>query len=395
VATACYTPTYLPASYKGVPFEAIEASSEHGRRGAVGEFPFGEDTAYADLGRKAATYSLRGRFVTNAHVLQSALLIAAVETPGSGPLVHPTRGILNVACTSLKVKDDVIEEQGVTYVDLEFVEANDWPGGLSFLGDILGGSIGTLLAAASVVFTIGYAAASLVPFHRSKRVFGTTASVVGLVRNEFARANTGSTSNKVIRALMDLDTIIGDEIRLRDPAVVSSAISAGIGAIVRQLPAADAYQALRRIANATATSSSLPGASGTTENAVLGYAHLVAGAYMAQTVIAQRFANAEEAFVGLSAVETILRDETRIAYDACQNELFLAIRDYLTSVQAQMFKRIYSLPGVVAYNFSASVHPLTAAYAIYGDAKRLRELEAGNLLSGTGRFDPVVVGVAA
>ncbi|RPH73630.1 hypothetical protein EHM76_05065, partial [bacterium] len=42
---------YVPASFKGVQFYCVDADVEGGRRGAEGEFPFGEETAYADLGR--------------------------------------------------------------------------------------------------------------------------------------------------------------------------------------------------------------------------------------------------------------------------------------------------------------------------------------------------------
>ena len=107
MALGCYTAPYLPASFKGVPFEALTAESEHGRRGAEGEFPFGEQTAYADLGRKIRRYSLKARFVLNSHVDDSAALIAACESPGSGALAHPTRGIVNAACTSCKVSGGV------------------------------------------------------------------------------------------------------------------------------------------------------------------------------------------------------------------------------------------------------------------------------------------------
>ena len=37
MAEACYKEPYLPGSFKFIPFKAIEASSEHGRRGAEGE----------------------------------------------------------------------------------------------------------------------------------------------------------------------------------------------------------------------------------------------------------------------------------------------------------------------------------------------------------------------
>ena len=45
-------------------------------------------------------------------------------------------------------------------------------------------------------------------------------------------------------------------------------------------------------------------------------------------------------------------------------------------------------------NFSGGVHPLVAAYAIYNDAKRHRELEERNIVDANGRFGPIVSGIA-
>ena len=86
MAIGCYNPdeNYLPASFKGVPFEALEVTSQHGRRGAQGEFPWGENTAYVDLGRSIRTYSISGRVSDNNHIAMANALAAAVETPGAG-----------------------------------------------------------------------------------------------------------------------------------------------------------------------------------------------------------------------------------------------------------------------------------------------------------------------
>lgn len=372
----------------------MEAESEHGRRGAVGEFPFGEDTAYADLGRKAATYTIKARFVENDHVAASAALIAAVESPGAGPLMHPTRGLIMAACTSLKVRDDIIEEQGVTYADMEFTEANEWPGGLSLGGGILGAVADALFAAADIVFLANYVV-GLVPFHREAAVTGTTAGVIGTIAHEFGRATRGATDSRTVRALMDLEAVAVDPVLLKTPKVVLSAIRGGIGAIARRLPAADGFQAMRRIVNSAASSSLLNGPAGVAQNAVYTLTRVVAGAYMAQAALAQRYTNSQEAANALDAARTVFVDESRIAYEQCQNELFLELRKYTTVVQTQMYSKIYVLPGVVIFDFSGGTHPLVAAYAIYGDAREHRRLEQGNVLNASGRFGHNVIGTSA
>ena len=124
----------VPASFKGMGFWCTEASIEGGRRGAEGEFPFGEDTAYADLGRKIRTFNLTAVFREDDHVLDASAFFAICESPQPGILVHPTRGTHLVACRQITVSDKLEEAEGETTAELEFVEANP-------IGTGLGGSI--------------------------------------------------------------------------------------------------------------------------------------------------------------------------------------------------------------------------------------------------------------
>lgn len=394
MALGCYVANYLPAAFKGVPMDAVEVTSEHGRRGAVGEFPFGEETAYADLGRKNRTYTLKVRFVENSHIADAEALIAAVESPGSGPLVHPTRGLVNAACRSLKIRDDLYEEQGVSYADLEFVEANDWPESLQFADSLFGVVPDLLLAAAEAVFLVDFVL-DLVPFHRVLDVVSTVASVISAVRGEYALANVGTSDARTLRTLTDFDTILSDETLMRDPAIVKTAVSGGMTALARQLGGATKFAAMRRLANVSAGASLLPGQAGVAQDAVFTLARVVAGVYLAQATMEQRYTNSNEAFGNLDIAQAVLGGEEDIAYARCNNELFLELRRYTIAVQSQINSKVYVLPGIVTYDFAGSVHPLVAAYHIFGDAKQHRTLEASNVLSTSGRFGAPVVGVAA
>jgi hypothetical protein len=72
----------VPASFKGVQFYCSEANIEGGRRGAEGEFPFGEDTKYADLGRKIRVYHLTAIFREDDHVTDAQALLMFVSRLG-------------------------------------------------------------------------------------------------------------------------------------------------------------------------------------------------------------------------------------------------------------------------------------------------------------------------
>ena len=115
---------YVVASFKGVQFYCTDADIQGGRRGAEGEFPFGEETAYADLGRKIRVCNLTAAFREDNHVGDSYALFAACESPGPGILVHPTRGTFMAACKSVKISDKLEDTAGETIAELEFVEAN-------------------------------------------------------------------------------------------------------------------------------------------------------------------------------------------------------------------------------------------------------------------------------
>ncbi len=393
MATACYTAPYLPSSFKGVPFESIEASSVHGRRGAVGEFAFGETTAYGDLGRKNRTYSISARLVENNHVIQAAALIAAVESPGAGILVHPTRGVVNAACTTLTIRDSVLEEQGISYADMEFVEANEWPAGLSFGSAISSLAINAVIAAASAVFLGAYDPRSA-PYHRRAAVTNTAANIIATIRDEYARATAGDISLKRYRALSDFDTIISDDVLLQDKYTVKDAIVLGISAVAATLGGASKFDAMKRIVNAAAEPP-LPGRAGAIQEATILLTRVVAGTYLAQAGTEKTYTTSDEAFQYLDTAVLVLDSEAQISYQACSNDLFLELRRFTVQTQSAIYQRAFTLPGLIEYQFNGAKHPLVAAYDIWGDAKRHRELEVSNLISHTGRIGGSIVAVGA
>jgi prophage DNA circulation protein len=394
MAEACYTEPYLPASFKFVSFKAVEASSEHGRRGAEGEFPFGEGTAYADLGRKIRTYSIQARFDGNDHVLRAAALIAVCEAKGPGVLVHPTRGVIaSAACRSLKVTDRVEEEQGVTTVDLVFVEANNWPNGLSLLGQLLGFALGAIIGPARAHFLSRYRPAS-VPSFRLGQVVGTAQAQVSNIAVEYAAAtvSNGDDLNRN-RTISDLTRLAEDDILAADPAVMDRGLALGLNAIALKLTGTEKFRAFRRLANGAAQGSSFGGVAGQAENATFAAVRAIAATYMAEGVMEQNTATSTDVFAQIDAIDALVQGEMAYARAACENDLFLALAQFRTDALAQLYGKAYDSPGVARFDFGGRVHPLVAAYSIFGDAKRHRDVEAMNVVSASGRIGPAVYSV--
>lgn len=382
---------YLPASFNGVQFHCIEATSEHGRRGAEGEFPFGEITGYADLGRRIRTYTLSGMLRDNDHVLQTALLIAACEIPGPGILVHPTRGVINAACRSISVRDNLEDEAGITYVDLEFVEGNIWPNGLSLVGSLLGLALGAIIGTSSTSFRSRYVPRSVSPVRRWQ-VIDVGQNAVLIVADQYERAIQTQNNYKKWQALSDLRNVQDDDVLASDPETMDQALSLGMAALATELDTENKFRTFKGFANWAARATSLPGSAGDAEDAVYSHVRIMAAAYMGQAATSTTYNRMNDAIADLDSIVAILDDESANARNRCDNELFLEIENFKIQVQTTLYERTYNVPRLVEYNFAGGVHPLVAAYSLYGDAKRHRELELRNVLDANGRMGPLVVG---
>ncbi|MGY2987717.1 DNA circularization N-terminal domain-containing protein [Bradyrhizobium sp. USDA 4508] len=383
---------YVPASFKGVQFYCTEADIEGGRRGAEGEFPFGEDTAYADLGRKIRVYHLTACFREDDHVSDSQALFMACESPGPGILVHPTRGTVMAACRSAKITDKVEEEAGETYAELEFVEANPVTG----IAGVLFGIIATGLNATSQASFLRdyHPAQASQPW--SSDVINTAQRLVDVTYRAAVQTFTAESTTQDWRDVLKMEEVATDDGLAADGVNVDRALSNGFVTIAENIddPVAE-FGVMRILANQASGSSVLPaGVAADSEEAVLSRHRVLAAIGMAEAAMARIYSYVDEALAAMDAVLAVLDDEAKAAYANCDNGLFLELRKYAIQFNEMMNDLAYRLPPLIRVDFGGGVHPLVAAYAIYNDATRHRELELRNKIDANGRFSPVVVGFA-
>lgn len=391
MATGCYKANYLPASYKGVAFKAFETTSEHGRRGFVGEFPFAESSAYADMGIKTRKYTISGRFDGNNHILASAALIAACESIGPGTLLHPTRGLIQAACVSLRVKDNPIEEQGVTYVDMEFVDAPATNLGLTFGGTLFAITMTAITAAAFSTFRENYHPNS-VRFFRSKQVLDTSSEAIGTLQNEFNLATNEIRETRIYEALADFEKLRNDPGTLRNPEKMEQSINLGISAVDKYTQGLEKFNAFRRVANWAARGSSMQGEAYVVEEAIYTTIRILSAGYMARGLTEQEPTTIEEALRQMDSVLDILSEELALSKEQCNNCLTVALIDFRIQVESILLQRVYNLPPVFQFDYSGGVHSLVAAYEIHGDAKRVRDINQRNRLQSPINMGPRVLG---
>jgi len=122
-----------PASFRGVPFKVLGTTTEIGRRNIVHQYPF-KDTAYVeDLGLDSNIHTIAGHViqtVANSHnyLPEKQALIAALQQPGGGTLIHPSLGEITANVSGkVRVSESFDREGGICRFTMTFVEAGEQP----------------------------------------------------------------------------------------------------------------------------------------------------------------------------------------------------------------------------------------------------------------------------
>ncbi len=112
-------------SFRGVKFFTKSAASDQGRRTAVHEYPLRDVPFVEDLGRKGRAFTLEAYVIGTNYMVARDALIAVLEQPGAGELVHPYRGALTVALISPAHITESADEGGMARFSLSFIETAD------------------------------------------------------------------------------------------------------------------------------------------------------------------------------------------------------------------------------------------------------------------------------
>jgi prophage DNA circulation protein len=114
---------YVQASFRGVPFQTVDAEARVGRRNVTHEYPQRDDPYAEDLGRRARQYVVEAYVLGDDYLAQRDALIDAIEQAGPGELVHPRWGTLQVVVLeSVSIKEST-REGGIARFSITFGEA--------------------------------------------------------------------------------------------------------------------------------------------------------------------------------------------------------------------------------------------------------------------------------
>ena len=209
---------------------------------------------------------------------------------------------------------------------------------------------------------------------------------------------TTETSSTQWRVALNMKAVASDPGLAMVAENVDKALTSGVSEITYNLQddPDEQWRTLRKLANQAAIDSSLPvsGGAAEVENALYSRFRVLTGVAMAEAAMARKYPHVQAATAAMDTTSAVLEDEAQSAYNICDNALFLELQKYITNFKEMMYDLAYRLPGLITVDFQGGVHPLVAAYVIYNDSKRHRDLEPRNVIDANGRFGRIVRGIA-
>lgn len=368
---ACYVPSledYLPASYNGIPFEALALTTIAGRRFVEGEFLFSNNNRIIDLGRRIRRFTVEGRFVGEGHTLLAQALMEMVDRlPSGGILVHPTRGVLRVGISELRIEENAHDDMGVSTFTMECVEARtggildiitDWGNiGLKGALDVLSGNFKDSLA------NINFGGSSL----------GAAKTGVGVVLSGYKLATISNNNQLIPEVTANLNRSISSNI-IAQPEIYANIIENGMDYIVRDATTKNtAIKALRSII--IDVSKRIPGQRETdVANIIISLTKQMALLYWSDSVIDTVSPNNNQAMADYLWWVKEMESEISRAHNICNACAYNTLSETLSHGRSALLSRIARGSQVTEYNIGEGQPALVAAWEIWGDAGRASEL---------------------
>jgi hypothetical protein len=221
---------------------------------------------------------------------------------------------------------------------------------------------------------------------RTAAVVATAQEQVAAIAREYSSATFArATDISRNRTVNDLDRLATDNIMASNQNTVATGITEGMRAVAANLSGINKFRAMRRLANGATKSSTLTGKSASAQEAVYATVRVNAAIYMYQAATEEQQPTASSLYEQADVIDALLQQEMAYAQAVCANELYLKLSDFRTKAIADLYKLAHAAPGTIRFSFGARQHPLNAAYAIFGDAKKVRTIEAMNAVQPSGR----------
>ena len=112
------------ASFRGVPFECTTTTESGSKSLAVKQAPYSNKAYVEDMGNAPLRINIDAVFTGENYKTEMDALWAALVATGSGELIHPVHGVMQVYAESYQI-GHVAEEVDACKISIEFIQAED------------------------------------------------------------------------------------------------------------------------------------------------------------------------------------------------------------------------------------------------------------------------------
>lgn len=373
------------ASFRGVEFRFRTASATLGRRNVVHSYPGRDDPYVEDMGRKAREFTIEAFVIGDNYIAWRNQLEAACEQAGSGELVHPTRGRMQVALQDCRPSES-IDAGGMASYSLTFIEAgsNRFPTVRTDTPSMVSGAADTALGAVRGDFAKRFKVSGFPSFVGTSALGNVTAAISG-IRGSFLSylpdMNILPSFNFELAALLGAaESLFGT------PDDLASRFGAQIGALNGLLSPADTRAAtvsLSGFGTAQSGFTPLPSVPATTPSRVQQGANQAAVVNLVQRTALVESARAASQVTFTSrnealAVRDQLADALQVQAETAPDNVYVALTDLRVALVKDIGTRAVNLTELVEVTPRATVPAIVLAYRLYGDPSRDAEIVSRN-----------------
>ena len=382
------------ASFRGVPFSTVDVEGRFGRRVVVHEFPARDKPFVEDLGRASRTFTVEAYVIGEDYLQRRDALIDAIEQPGSGELIHPRYGTLQVHVDGMACVKESPRDGGKAHFSIVFVEAGDnvFPTVLPNTVTQVDDAANALELAAAEALAIDYAVAgpSVLAEDGLTALQRDLDAILATVRRTTSIDGAGDLVRTVGGIATDLAALI------RTPVVLAQRVRGLYEqftlAVTRPLTAFADFKALflsNGRPSAAVLSVALPGSTRarllSNEAARTDFQRRTALSNAARSLaVGLQSTSAHEPTVATAAKAVQMRDSLLSLIDQeletvdAPAEVTSALGQLRAAVTRDVAARAEQLRQVTTFTPLAVVPSLLIAHRIYQDAGRADELEARN-----------------
>jgi len=365
-------------SFRGVSFSSTSQTTEGGRRVVVHEYA-GSDEAWAeDLGQKADISNLELFVIGADYMAGRDALLVALKAKGSGELVHPWLGRMQVQVQTYSLSESS-RQGGMATFTVAFVEAGkqQFPSATKNTASAVDAAANAAVISSADDFTKSFSVAKQPGWVVDDAIAGLNSATAAVNAATAAFPAMPAQVTGFYSALTTLQGSLNTLVRL--PADLANGMVSIIGGMGNTF--ADPIPALQLLAKfgdnqSISTSSATPARKVQADNQAASIALTRRVALIEQARASS--AAMPESSVAAIALRDRLADELDVASETANDDVYLALVDLRSAMVTDLTERAAQLPQIHIFNTQAVMPAVVLAHRLMGDASRVDELVARN-----------------